>query len=330
MRNGVIAASLWALLAGSAAPAAPAGDVLPEPAAVAPDVWLIPGSFRPRRQPDGNTVMVQTGKRDWLVMDTGRHAWQRDAILKFVRERNGRIVAIVNSHWHLDHVSGNPALKVAFPGAVVYASSAIDGALTGFLATSAAGAREMLASGKLPDETAEDVPNDLETTRNGAALRPDSPVTASRTLKLGARSLRLELAPDAATAGDVWLWDAKSATVVAGDLVTLPAPFLDTACPEGWRRALSRVSAMPFQRVIPGHGPVMDRAAFETWRAAYGGFIDCAKSARPAAECAAAWAEGASSFLATARSRAQAHDMAGYYVDLLRKHGTKSPDCRSA
>ena len=44
------------------------------------------------------------------------------------------VVAIVNSHWHLDHVSGNAALRAAYPRAQVYASDAIDGAMRGFLA----------------------------------------------------------------------------------------------------------------------------------------------------------------------------------------------------
>ena len=44
------------------------------------------------------------------------------------------IVAIVNSHWHLDHVSGNAALRAAYPRAQVYASDAIRDAMHGFLA----------------------------------------------------------------------------------------------------------------------------------------------------------------------------------------------------
>ena len=46
----------------------------------------------------------------------------------------------------------------------------------------------------------------------------------------------------AVTAGDVWLFDPATRVLAAGDLVTLPAPFLDTACPERWKAALDRVA----------------------------------------------------------------------------------------
>lgn len=75
----------------------------------------------------------------------------------------------------------------------------------------------------------------------------------SGTMTLGGRPLRINLARDAATAGDVWLYDEKTRVAVLGDLVTLPAPFLDTACPEGWKVALRQVADTPFEMAIPGH-----------------------------------------------------------------------------
>ena len=37
---------------------------------------------------------------------------------------------------------------------------------------------------------------------------------------------------------------------------------MDTACPDGWRRALDEIAATPFTTLIPGHGEPMNRAAF--------------------------------------------------------------------
>jgi glyoxylase-like metal-dependent hydrolase (beta-lactamase superfamily II) len=69
-------------------------------------------------------------------VDTGRHAWHRDALLSLAVARRRPIVAVINSHWHLDHDSGNPFLRESYPHLTVYASSAIGEALQGFLADS--------------------------------------------------------------------------------------------------------------------------------------------------------------------------------------------------
>jgi hypothetical protein len=46
---------------------------------------------------------------------------------------------------------------------------------------------------------------------------------------------------------------------------------MDTACPDGWRKALGEISRVPFRALVPGHGGVMSRAGFAAWRMAYDG-----------------------------------------------------------
>jgi len=307
------------------------GQIAAEPVSrLAPGVWLLPGGIRPARQPDGNTIIFRV-RKGLIVMDTGRHAWQREAILAFARGERQPIVAIVNSHWHLDHVSGNPGLRGANPGLKVYASGAIDEALTGFLAKSADDAPRYLADTALPTATREDIGNDLATIRNGAALRPDVVIGASRTMTIGGRTLRINLAANAATAGDLWVYDPQSRIAAVGDLVTLPAPFLDTACPDGWRAALARVAATPFRIAVPGHGAAMSRTHFALYRAALDSFIDCARSAAAPRLCAANWASMVQPLLgADPQAPRQAKGMAAYYVDLLRAHRGNSPYCATA
>jgi glyoxylase-like metal-dependent hydrolase (beta-lactamase superfamily II) len=311
----------------AAAPAA-AQPAPPTAQAVAPGVWLIPGGIPPRRQPDGNTVIFE-GPRGLVVMDTGRHAWHRQAILDFARAQGKPIVAIVNSHWHLDHVSGNPALKAAYPSARVYASHAIDGALAGFLAKSAADAKAYLEPGKLPPETQEDLRADLATIQAGAALRPDVAIEASGVRDLAGLRLSVNLARNAATAGDVWLYDRRSRVAAVGDLVTLPAAFLDTACPQGWRAALGAVWATPFRIAVPGHGAPMTRAQFALYRTAFDQLIDCAASTRGKAECATAWTTTVGPLLGDDPAAAKrAQGMTEYYVEgVLRANGGKSATC---
>ena len=303
----------------------------PKPQPVAPGVWLIPGGILPNRQPDGNTVIFEA-PQGLIVVDTGRHPWHRQAILDFARARHRPIAAIVNSHWHLDHVSGNPELKRAYPEAKVYASNAIDAALTGFLPKSAEQARPYLASGKLPPETEEDLRADLATMDNGQALKPDVPVTASGARRLAGLTVQLNLAPNAATDGDLWLFDAKSGVVAVGDLVTLPAPFLDTACAKGWKAALDRVWATPFRIAVPGHGVPMSRTQFDSYRHAFSALMDCAGSSRPQAECAAAWTSATAGLRGTDPQEAKrAQGMTEYYVGaVLRAHGGNSAYCAAS
>ena len=230
-------------------PAAP--NFPPAAQTVAAGVWLIPGGFPPKREPDGTTV-VFAAPRGLVVLDTGRHAWHRQAILDLTQDRRSPIVAIVNSHWHLDHTSGNAALKRAFPGARVFASRAVEGALKDFLPKSAKDTRAYLASEKVDPATAEDLRGDLATIADPAALIPDVPIERTQTLSIGGRRLEVHLARDAATAGDIWLYDPATRTAAVGDLVTLPAAFLDTACPAGWRTALGEIWETPFRRALQG------------------------------------------------------------------------------
>jgi len=111
---GVVLAVSLVLMGAALAQTAgssPAPTIAPEPTPPAPQflaegIWLIPGAFMGNRQPDGNTVVFK-GTTGLVVLDTGRHRWHRRAILDFAKHEVAPIVTIVNSHWHLDHVSGN-------------------------------------------------------------------------------------------------------------------------------------------------------------------------------------------------------------------------------
>ena len=126
----------------------------PAPAApveVAPGVHLIRTTGVQGRGPDGNTVIFEAPD-GLVVVDTGRHTSLSDAILAFAREQNRPIVAIVNTHWHLDHNSGNRRLKAAFPNAKVHTSAAVDRAVGpgGFLDRNLQDVLKMASDTSLP------------------------------------------------------------------------------------------------------------------------------------------------------------------------------------
>ena len=303
-----------------------AGPVAPPvPLRLAPGIWLVPEMLHDGYEPDGNSVVFEA-PRGLVIVDSGRHAWHREALLRLARERGKPIAAIVNSHWHLDHTSGNPALRAAFPALKVYASDAIDGALRGFLADSVAANRTQLDDPQLPATIRDDLRADSANITDGAALRPDVVIASSGARLIGGRSLQLNLARDAATAGDVWLFDRATGIAALGDLVTLPAPFLDTACPDGWQAALRAVAATPFRLAVPGHGAPMDRPQFLAYQRAFDAFVRCAASDDDRQACAGGWAQAVAP-LTSASEQAQAKGYAAYYVDLLRANGGRSKYC---
>jgi len=326
-RSMVAGLATAALGIGASVQAAPLPVVTPAPQEVVPGVWLMPGRILPNRQPDGNSVVFEAPE-GLVVVDTGRHASHREAILSLARRQKKDIVAIVNTHWHLDHVSGNPDLRAAYPRLQVHASDAIDGALAGFLRASAADSAAYLDDPEIPAETRDDIRADLLSIENGSALKPDVVISASGTMALGGLALRVSLVPDAVTAGDVWLYEAKSRVAALGDLVTLPAPFLDTACPQGWKAALDEVATSPFEVAIPGHGAPMTRGQFLLYQAAFEAFVACSISTRPEDECASRWTESIRPLLSDDPLEQQrAKGMAAYYVGLLRANGGRSKYC---
>ncbi|WP_260582159.1 MBL fold metallo-hydrolase [Sphingopyxis sp. PET50] len=277
--------------------------------------FLIGGGFDPDRSPDGNSLILY-GPEGAFVIDTGRHAEHLTLIKQGLSGIGMTPVAIVNTHWHLDHVSGNPGLKAAFPDIKVYGTSAIDGALTGFLAESAEASRRALAEGSVPVGAAADIEADLATIARGAELRPDIVIDESRDMAIAGRPLSLRVAHRAVTERDLWIYDAAEKRAIVGDLVTVPVPFLDTACPEGWLKALDEVAASGAEQVVPGHGPIMDIAAFDNWKTAFADFIACARGPGALEACSAGWLKGAARWIGPDTSRAEA--IAVYYGELIR------------
>jgi glyoxylase-like metal-dependent hydrolase (beta-lactamase superfamily II) len=294
------------------------------PAAPLPENFtMIPGRFQPGQQPDGNSLLIRT-EEGLLLVDTGRHRAHTQAILDAAQAQHLPIVAVVNSHWHLDHVGGNPRVRAAFPDVRVYASAAILAAQQGFLADYRAQLSQAIEQTRDAAQQ-QSWRDEIALIDAGPALRPDVTVTGPLALKLGGSVFELHLAEHAATAGDVWLYDPASATLAAGDLVTLPVPFLDTACPQGWSSALKSLAAMPFKQLVPGHGPVLDAAQFKRYQAAYDGLLACAASLAGVADCARDW-NAALDDLVAASDKPRVLPMLDYYFK-TRLRAEPAPEC---
>ena len=298
------------------------------PVEVGPQTFLIRAVPMPGRGPDGNTIIFD-GTDGLLVVDTGRHRSQTDAILAFARERKRPIVAIVNTHWHLDHASGNGRLKAAYPKARLYTTSAIDRALApgGFLARNLEGAQKMLASASDPVQR-DEIQIFIATMAAQRELRPDVALTQSQSMRLAGRPLDVHVTDKAVSDADVWLFDKATKIAVIGDLITVPVPYFETACPDRWKASLDEVWATPFETAIPGHGRPMTRQQFDVYRQSFGAFVSCVRSEVASAQCSDGWVTGMSSIIGDdlGRRKAIAANM-HYYVDYLRKSGGQAPDC---
>ena len=282
--------------------------------AKSPPYHLIPGAVPLDKGPDGNSIILEAPD-GLIVVDTGRHPEHAKAILDYARERGRPIAAIVNSHWHLDHTTGNWDIRQAYPQVQVYASDALEGALATYLKQGREQADQALADPKTPAAQKDQILRGRAVIDHPDRIRPNHVVSASGEMKIAGRKLDVHLAKFAASEGDVWLYDPKTKLAIVGDVVVDIVPFMDTACADGWLKALGEIEKTPFATLIPGHGPVMNRDDFAAWKSAFAAFVDCGRSSAPKEQCVAGWEKGAAKFIDDAH-RDYVRQAADYYLTM--------------
>ncbi len=229
-----------------------------------------------------NTVAI-IGEEAVAVVDTGHHPRLSRAIAAEIRALTAKPVRyVVNTHWHNDHVSGNSVYAEAFPGATFIAHSFTSAVMdkdvrdfqgpscAPFLRTQSQPLRETLASGKggdgtpLTDARRKRVEQFVAEADAGIAecaefryRGVDVTFEDRMTIKLGKRVVELIHWGRGNTAGDVVAWVPDARVLAAGDLVVHPFPFATQSYISEWAAVLKKLEAMPFEALIPGHGPVM-------------------------------------------------------------------------
>ena len=283
---------------------------------IAPGVSLVSGQFTKGRQPDGNSVVLH-GATGTVIIDTGRHRDHAQRVLA-VATRNGKSpAAVINTHWHLDHIGGNLVVRQRFPKVTILASDALAAARKGFLA----GYRDELSKviPRMPPGEAAGYKEELALIDAADKLAPDDVINAPGERTLAGRNLFIGLERKAATEGDVWVLDRASGTLITGDLVTLPVPFLDTADPDGWSAALDRLVKVDAKLVVPGHGEPMRPADLATYNRAFKALLACARTKRASADCSEEWFTAIGD-LGRGTDPQLARSAMGYYLDnVLRK-----------
>ena len=192
----------------------------------------------------GGNVGVLSTDRGPLVVDTMTFRTQGTRILEIAeRLAGGPVQGIVNTHYHRDHTHGNPAFPA---GTRVIAT---DKTLA-YLKQVDADYWQDAAAGTLPNETF----------RNEHELR------------IGDKTVRLIHPGRGHTDGDLVVLFVEDKVLHTGDLFFNGRyPNIDLEAGGSvreWVETIDRVLQLDFDKVIPGHGPVTDRAglvAFQTF-----------------------------------------------------------------
>jgi len=202
-------------------------------------------------------IGVVIGGDDVLLVDTRSAPSHARVLLDEVRELTRNPVSIVvDTHWHWDHAYGNATLRPA----VIWGHVRTAERLRDEGATRLA---ELIA------EVRTDEPELAAALADVVIDPPDRTFSERATIEVGDRFVELAYHGRAHTDGDVTILVPDSAVLFAGDLVEAgAAPSFGDSYQLEWADTLERVLPLVTGAVVPGHGPVGDRAFVEAQVAA--------------------------------------------------------------
>ncbi|WP_148612821.1 MBL fold metallo-hydrolase [Nocardioides rubriscoriae] len=207
-------------------------------------------------------VTVVGGERGLLVVDTHASEVAAREVVDDVRALGaGEVVAVANTHEHVDHCFGNGTLRAAYGAVPIHAHEAAAAAQEAFVGQE---------GGFDPDDRD---PRAAEV-RATTLVPADHTFSSARVVDLGDRWVELLHPGRAHTAGDLVVRVPDADVLLAGDLVEESAardatPGFGPDCwPLEWPLSLDVVLGLTTSAsvVVPGHGAVVDREFVEVQR----------------------------------------------------------------
>jgi cyclase len=196
----------------------------------------------------GGNIGVSVGT-DGVLMVDDQYAPLSDKIKAAVAALGGPVRFVVNTHWHWDHVGGNENLLRS--GVVTVAHENVR--------------RRMSVEQFVP-------PLNRRVPASPAGALPLVTFTDSVNFYLGGDSIHVFHAAAAHTDGDAIIWFRRANVIQMGDIFFNGRyPFVDLSSGgslNGVVAAVDRVLALADSntKIIPGHGPLADRATLHAYR----------------------------------------------------------------
>ena len=229
---------------------------------------------------DGNSVVILTDS-GVVVVDTHINpAASRSVIERIAALTPDPVVAVINTHWHDDHVNGNYVYRDAFPDVQIIAHAQTVASLREEWPPMIEGRKE--AYGNITAEQVLAAADALEDQSQAIGYRvyagyvgalkpelpdleldyPDTLVEDRMTLDLEGRRIEIQWPGVGNTEGDLIVWLPEDKVLITGDIVVWPIPFAFDSPLTGWVDTLEAIADRDFDVLIPGHGAVQYDAQY--------------------------------------------------------------------
>jgi glyoxylase-like metal-dependent hydrolase (beta-lactamase superfamily II) len=250
---------------------------------LAEGVYAVVRKDLPGLMVDANSVFI-INDEDVVVVDTSGAPSTSKEVVAALKKLTGKPVKyVVNTHWHDDHIIGDPVYQEAFPGVEFIAHARMreylpnQGAVNrkSFL-QGAPGALESLKSALAKDKSITGAPisaeeresyaSDIRLVELALAEAPGTRLTLPTitledrlTLYRGNRIIDIRHLGSGHTGGDIVVHLPREGIVITGDLVVWPVPLVGAEQSHigDWSATLEKLRDLKPSIIVPGHGPVM-------------------------------------------------------------------------